>query len=240
MKPQAPMSFRRAGSRLPQASAFTLIELLIVIAIIAILAGMLLPALAKSKAKAHQLACVNNERQLILAAQLYAGDSEDWLPVPNYGNDPRVAGWLCTPPWEKGETNIQTGQLWKYASAYKIFRCPLDRTNALEFRSRTQKYSSYLMNAALIAYDKTPLRTRTIKSANVRPDAIILWQADETKFADFNDGCGFPYEGATSQHDGGTQVAVIDGRVEKMKIKEYLRETSKNPGRFRFVSESSL
>jgi prepilin-type N-terminal cleavage/methylation domain-containing protein/prepilin-type processing-associated H-X9-DG protein len=70
--PRAPLKSRCAR-------AFTLVELLVVIAVIAILAALLLPVLAKSKSQARITVCLNNKRQLALAWLMYAQDSRDYL-----------------------------------------------------------------------------------------------------------------------------------------------------------------
>ncbi len=90
MKTRIPTSSHRP------ATGFTLVELLVVMAVISILASMLLPALASAKGKARGLSCLSNLRQIGAAIHLYAGDFQDYL-VPaeyNVGNGAQFEeGW---------------------------------------------------------------------------------------------------------------------------------------------------
>ena len=89
-----------------KARAFTLIELLVVVGIIAILAGILLPSLARAMAHAKKVKCVSNLRQIEMAISLYTLDSESKLPKFLSVSKDSVMGWydLLVPHLSMGWT----------------------------------------------------------------------------------------------------------------------------------------
>jgi prepilin-type N-terminal cleavage/methylation domain-containing protein len=125
------------------AKAFSLIELLVVIGIIAILAALLLPVLNRAKTKARNIACVNQLKQLGVAARLYAEDNGSRLPaaelLPSNPTDPqhplpRISDVLA--PYVSKVVNTNTSA--------PVFKCPSDNDWFYEAEG-----SSYQWNAGM-------------------------------------------------------------------------------------------
>lgn len=119
---------------------FTLVELLVVIAVLMVLFGLLLPVLSSGKSKARAIICLNHHRQLIMATMLYAGDHQDSFPA-NLGTadtkrtvaDGTYQNWVNNVmSWELDEDNtnhvwVQSGGIGPYLSGnVSVFACPED------------------------------------------------------------------------------------------------------------------
>ncbi|MFM1768800.1 MAG: hypothetical protein RJA22_1329 [Verrucomicrobiota bacterium] len=124
-----------AGARWA-AAAFTLIELLVVLAIVGVLAGLLLPALARARESGRATACLSNLRQIGVALQLYTQDHDHRMPVA------RDAGLPGTPAATNGPTLDLV--LSNYLTAPRIFRCPSDDQELFDLTGSSYSWNSLL------------------------------------------------------------------------------------------------
>jgi hypothetical protein len=213
-----------------------LIEILVVIAIIAILAALLLPALSFSKAKARRASCLNNLKQLALGVQLYIADNDGRLP----GNAPEGAPFYIAGPWVTGnmkvvddstnQTLIRQSKLFPYVNAVSSYRCPADpsRTGGVP---RVRSYSMngwigsrYMETAMLTNGFRTFVRESELAAAG---PALLFVLIDEHE-ASIDDGWfqvtmddSRPFASQPAiRHEHGYGLNFGDGHVETRKLRD--------------------
>jgi prepilin-type N-terminal cleavage/methylation domain-containing protein len=204
---------------------FSLIELLACIAVIAILAGLLLPPISGAKNRARQTQCLSNLKQINAALHLYTDDSNDFAPLTPDPSDPMRAFTGFKPLLEK--------YLLSHATSFegRLFDCPADRFHFADFtspklvkhglsRESSSNFSSYGFNggnatglpngrgiaglkiAGIKAPDRTPLALEL--------SAFIPWSWHKPRQ---------PLSGSNALfNDALNTVSFLDGHVTAIKI----------------------
>ncbi|MBI2949709.1 MAG: prepilin-type N-terminal cleavage/methylation domain-containing protein [Verrucomicrobia bacterium] len=227
--------------RLSLCQGFTLVELLVAVAILAILAGLLLPALSKAKSKAQALQCLNHLKQLGLSWTLYTQDHDDLVPPNSVENSSPgkswVQGWLNFKDDHPDNTNtahLAASHLWPYHQSLKIWRCPADRSFARYQGATYPRIRSYSMNPFLNPLcEPTPWRIMRKTTDLIEPPPANTYVLLDEREDSINDGVFNVDMGKesiadwpASYHDGAGALFFADGHAE---IKKWLDPRTKPP-----------
>jgi len=177
---------KRVESQWPRVEGFTLIELIVVIAIIAILTALLLPAMNKSKSSAQRVKCMSNLRQLGLAAQMYWDDNNGktfrYRGAVTNGGDLYWFGWLERGSEGKRAFDPAAGALFPYLSGRSVEVCPALNYALQQFKLKaTGAAYGYGYNL----YLSTPLDQPALNISKVTRPVETALLADAAQVNDF-------------------------------------------------------
>ncbi len=218
----------------PRRGAFTLVELLVVISVLAMLLGILLPALGLAREAGRRIHCASNLKTLTLAWTMYAFDNDDRICSADTKSGDGEWTWVQANKWSAGtERELSTGALWKYVSQIaEVYKCRSDKSDLIRSYSvarsmngkvcsceydnfdnlwRWKRYTRISDPGAKIVFVDAQSREPWIEGS-FNPikdvDAVDLqWSTEENR-------------NITSRHSGGCNTTFADGHGEYWKYKD--------------------
>ena len=209
---------------------FTLIELFVVIAIIAVLAALLFPALGRGKNTARRVHCLSNLRQMAIAAQIYAEENQSTYPIAYYSE--LRSGITYAVCWDLttqlgSSSSVEPGLLWSRQGAKAIQQCPSFRGKA---NWLNDPYTGYNYNTSYIGHGEHETIQVPAKTAEVHQPSHTVIFGDGEHAAGANKFMRAPWKNPGDQtfkgrwagtqgfrHYAQSNAAFCDGHAESFK-----------------------
>jgi prepilin-type processing-associated H-X9-DG protein/prepilin-type N-terminal cleavage/methylation domain-containing protein len=229
----------------PDSRAFTFIELLAVVLVIALLSALILPALSAAKQKSQRTVCLNNLKQLQFAWQSYADEHDDRLVPDTSRSTSGLIQQSVAPAWvlgnakhDRSTSNLEAGLLYPHVNDTKVYRCPADNAPIARLSPRRPRVRSYSRNSWLgidiqgkgwIATTASPglsgIATRHTALRTPGPAQTFVF-LDEHEDSIDDGSCAIPELGRLNwmelpadRHDRGCNLSFADSHVERWRWK---------------------
>jgi prepilin-type N-terminal cleavage/methylation domain-containing protein/prepilin-type processing-associated H-X9-DG protein len=218
---------KRYSIRVGDRRGFTLIEILIVVAIIGLLAAILFPVFARARESARRASCQSNLKQIMLAVHQYTQDYDEYVPpmYPKYDYAAATDGAASNDPAKiqgSSSEGATASILYPYLKSTQIFVCPsLPKTKGYNNTTRYPHWSYGYSFYWLFQYTNSTISQRgPVKLSRIQNTAeTIMWlETDATlAFTSPNQNCDTCIARMEDRHLETLNAAFVDGHVKAMK-----------------------